>query len=217
MKRFFFLILAVCGGSQATPLPPSEASALLERFEASRRDHVIEVRFTERRTLPLLADPVKESGTLQFEAPDKFRRRTDTGNEIVSDGKSLWLSYPEFAQVERYPLDHSAGPGPAIRTFTRALQGRGLADAFRTSVASVGGVFHVTLEPRAAGLRRFVSRILLVMDPSLRLLSSTLEGRDGERIETVFETETLHPPGSVDFAFHPPAGSTLVDPFARSR
>lgn len=206
------LFLALAATLDAAPLAGPDAAALLGRFEEARSGKAIATRFTERRTLPLLDEPVVEKGRLIFEAPDKFRRVTDDGNEIISDGRTLWLHYPAFSQVERYPFESPNGPGPAIRALTQALQGRGIEETFRASVERTGGVYVATLEPRSAGLRRFVSRIVLVIDPSLRLVSSRLEGREGEIIETTYEAETLTPAGREVFTFTPTPGVRVVGP-----
>lgn len=203
----FLLLLPACGLAQS--LNESETIALVAKLAASRAGRMVQADFIETKILPMWKNPVVESGTIAFEPPDHFSRKTD--NLIVSDGKTLWMYYPVFQQVEKYPLE-GHGPGQLFAALGQAFRFENLDTLFHISATRLDDGFRLDLTPRSGPMRRMLRSLILDLDSSLRLRSSTMEGKDGDRIETRYSNEKLLPPGSIDFSFKPPASATVVAP-----
>jgi len=203
----FLLLLPACAFCQV--LNDSETTALVAKLAASRAGRMVQADFVETKTLPMWKDPVVESGSIAFEPPDHFLRKTN--NLIVSDGKTLWMYYPEFQQVEKYPLA-GHGPGQLFAALGQAFRFENLDSLFRISATRLDDGFRLDLTPRSGPMRRMLRSLILDLDSSLRLRSSTMQGRDGDRIETKYSNEKLLPPGSIEFSFKPPASASVVAP-----
>jgi outer membrane lipoprotein-sorting protein len=211
MKSLVFAIalLAVVPLAEAQRMPEAETSALIAKVAASRAGRVLEADFVETKTLPMWKAPVVESGTIAFEPPDRFLRRTK--NLIVSDGKTLWMYYPEFAQAEKYPLD-ARGPGQLFAALGQALRFENLGGIFHVSATRLDDGFRLDLVPRAGAMRRMLRTLTIELDRSLKLRSSAMTGNGGDKIETRYSNEKFLAPGSVDFSFRPPASASVVSP-----
>ncbi len=193
----------------ADPLGAPETAALLKKIAASRAGRTVQADFVETKTLPLWKDPIVESGTIAFEPPDRFLRKTS--NLMLCDGKMLWMFYPEFQQVEKYPVS-AQGPGQIFAALGQAMRFEDLDQIFRVSASSLADGFLIELTPKSGMLRRTIQRLALELDSSLRLRASTLTGRDGNVIETKYSNEKFLAPGDIDFTFQPPAAATIVAP-----
>lgn len=201
------LLLPICCFSQL--LNEADETALVAKLAASRAGRMVQADFVETKTLPMWKAPVVESGTIAFEPPDHFLRKTN--NLIVSDGKTLWMYYPEFQQVEKYPLA-GHGPGQLFAALGQAFRFENLKALFRISATRLNDGFRLDLTPRSGPMRRMLQSLTLELDGSLRLRSSTMSGKDGDRIETKYSNEKLLPVGATDFSFKPPASATVVAP-----
>lgn len=190
-------------------LGEAETGGLLARISASRAGHAIQAEFVEKRTLPMWSEPVVERGTIAFEPPDRFLRKTK--NLSLCDGKFLWMYYPEFNQVEKYPLDNR-GPGQLFSALGQALQFRDIGGNFKVTASKVADGFRLELVPRSGALRRMLQSITLDLDQSLKLRSSGMVGKEGDRIETTYTNERILPLGSIDFSFTPPSTANVVTP-----
>src|SRR5262245_51194624 len=97
---FLTALTCVAGGA---PFSETELKNLLA---AIRQNRSTQADFQEQRVIRLMKKPVMSSGTVWFEVPNKFRREVK-GNSpsiTVSDGRDLWIYYPNFKSAERYPL-----------------------------------------------------------------------------------------------------------------
>lgn len=207
--KFLLLLMMLPASGLGQLLNDSETDALVAKLAASRAGRMVQADFVETKILPMWKEPVVESGTIAFEPPDHFLRKTK--NLIVSDGKTLWMYYPEFQQVEKYPLE-GHGPGQLFAALGQAFRFENLGSLFRISATRLDDGFRLDLTPRSGPMRRMLRSLVLDLDSSLRLRSSTMSGKDGDRIETRYSNEKLLPPGSVDFSFKPPASATVVAP-----
>lgn len=160
----------------------------------------------------MLREPVVERGTLAFDPPDKFLRRTENGNVAVSDGRTLWLYYPAVRQAEKYPLGTSRGPGEFFRLLAATVRLAELEKEFRVSGEATPDGHRLVLVPRSASIRRMLDSIVLDIDSKLRLRRSVITSKEGDRTETTYSNERLVPPGSPIFRFEPPAGTDVVSP-----
>ncbi|MBE2204848.1 MAG: outer membrane lipoprotein carrier protein LolA [Chthoniobacterales bacterium] len=209
MKSVLAALLFCTASVLGQPLSEADTNALLARIAESRSGHSVQAEFVEKRTLPMWSEPVVEKGTIAFEPPDRFLRKTR--NLSLCDGRFLWMYYPEFRQVEKYPLN-ARGPGQLFSALGQALQFRNIAENFQVSASKLPDGYRLELIPRSGGLRRLLQSITLELDASLRLRSSNLMGRQGDRLETSYTNERILPPGSMDFTFTPPPSATVVMP-----
>jgi len=201
--------------ASASELGATETSALLKQLADARSGQALTVRFEEKKVLPMMSEPIFEQGTMAFEPPGKFLRRTSDGNLAVSNGETLWMYYPAFAQAERYPLDQGGGPGALFSMLTQIFELRDLEKQFRVVAERIPDGFQLRLTPRSGALRRMVSDMTIELDESLRLKSSQMRGSEGDRIETSYFEEKIFSPGSTDFEFSPPPNTTVVSPMGR--
>src|SRR5947208_10061645 len=110
MNRFFLgtlVFISLPSFAKAEPLSPAELKDVLAKIRERRAaaPHV-QAEFREEKTIRLMNKPIVSSGKVWFEAPDKFRREVK-GNApsiTVSDGRQLWIYYPNFKSAEHYTL-----------------------------------------------------------------------------------------------------------------
>src|SRR5437870_2053264 len=87
----------------AAELSPPERAALLQQLrELHAKQPSLQADFVEQKITRLLNKPITSEGTVWFQAPDKFRREVRGANPsiTVSNGKTLWIYYPNFKQAE---------------------------------------------------------------------------------------------------------------------
>jgi len=209
MKPALAAILIFSAHAFGQQLDEADTATLLSRLAASRSGHDVQAEFVEKRVLPMCAEPVVEKGTIAFEPPERFLRKTR--NLTVCDGKFLWMYYPEFQQVEKYPLA-SRGPGQLFTALGQALQFQKIAENFKVAATGLEDGYRLELSPRSGPLRRMLQSITLELDKSLKLRSSIMAGKDGDRIDTTYSNEKILPLGSINFSFTPPASATVVTP-----
>lgn len=209
MKHALAAILFFSASARAQQLDDADTSALLSRLAATRAGHGMQAEFVEKRVLPMCSEPVLEKGSIAFEPPVRFLRKTK--NLTVCDGAVLWMYYPDFGQVEKYPLA-SRGPGQLFTALGQALQFQKIAENFKVAATRLEDGYRLELSPRSGPLRRMLQSITLELDKSLKLRSSAMIGKDGDRIETTYSNEKILPLGAIDFSFTPPASANVVAP-----
>lgn len=210
MKFVLFALSLFSSTCFSQQLSETDTAALLSKISESRSGHAVEADFVEKRTLPMWKEPVVENGTIAFEPPDHFLRKTR--NLTICDGKTLWMYYPEFQQVEKYPLAGGNGPGQLFAALGQVLQFRNVSDIFKVSAARVDNGIRLDLIPRSGPLRRMLQSMTLELDSTLKLRSSLMVGKEGDRMETTYSNEKILPIGTLDFTFTPPPSATVVAP-----
>src|SRR6267154_5946119 len=106
MRAFMYgilLALALVSVAKSAPISDSELKNLLA---AIRQNRTTQADFQEERVIRLMKKPVVSSGTVWFQPPNKFRREVkgNSPSVTVSDGRELWIYYPNFKSAERCPL-----------------------------------------------------------------------------------------------------------------
>ena len=106
MRAFIFGILVVFGLASIAKSAPLSEVDLKNLLAAIRENRSTQADFQERRVIRLMKNPVLSSGTVWFQPPNKFRREVkgNSPSVTVSDGRELWIYYPNFKSAERYPL-----------------------------------------------------------------------------------------------------------------
>jgi outer membrane lipoprotein-sorting protein len=165
--------------------------------------------------LPLLTEPVREEGTLWFQAPDKFRREVPGGSVTVSDGQTLWLYYPEVRQAEKYPLARNRLLSDSLRAITAALNLQNEGKQFAIRIEENNGGYRVDLTPLRGAMRKAVQSISVWLSASLNLEKIQIRGTQGEDTQIQFSEERPLKPGEGDFTFSPPQGVNVSEPLGR--
>lgn len=123
-----------------------------------------EARFTERRHVAVLDQPLDSSGRLTFEAPDTFVRETlqPRRERIAVVGNQLTLT--QGNRTRNVALDASPEATVMIEAIRATLTGNreALEHHFRTSVTGDARQWRLELVPRDARLRAQVNSIRLV-------------------------------------------------------
>lgn len=213
-KKLFLVFLLVINGihGHTQELKGNQTSALLDRLARSRQDRIVQANFREKKVMPMMREPIIETGKIAYEQPDKLMREVEGGSLTVSDGETLWMYYPQFQQAEKYSLSEDKGPGKFFSALTKVFQLQNLNKYFRVEALRLPNGFRLELSPRTATLRRMLQHVSIELDEDLQLRSSIIIGTEGDRIETKYSHEKLLPPGSINFSFNPPQGVQVVSP-----
>lgn len=203
---------------------PARAAAPLEAVVAGmqaayQRLGDLRADFTQRAFNRALGQTIEAEGTVYFKRPGKMRweYRTPSPQEIVSDGRTLWVYTPELNQV-------NVGEAPG------ALAGP--AGSFLAGLGQVGEEFTVRFLNPAAQTDRAGNAVLDLRPrrptPMLTRLIVTVDVRDSlvrkavlydqfDNTVTMLFTRITPNAGLADslFTFTPPKGAAVVplEPF----
>src|SRR6266702_3691514 len=123
MRAFICAVLTfVALTSTAKTAPLSEAD-LKNLFAGIRQNRTTQADFQEERMIRLMKKPILSSGTIWFQPPNKFRREVkgNSPSVTVSDGRQLWIYYPNFKSAERYPLGKGSPLDSTVAAINSAL------------------------------------------------------------------------------------------------
>src|SRR5213592_4479972 len=135
----------------ADSAPLSEAD-LKNLLAAIRQNRTTQADFKEQRMIRLMKKPILSSGKVWFQPPNKFRREVK-GNSpslTVSDGRQLWIYYPNFKSAERYSLGKRSPLDTAIATINTALNLVNVESTFQISGARIDHGYDLELTPRSS-------------------------------------------------------------------
>ncbi|MDQ3623501.1 MAG: outer membrane lipoprotein carrier protein LolA, partial [Verrucomicrobiota bacterium] len=139
---------SVVGGAE---LAPPEATTLLRNLREHRAQFPsLTADFTEEKTSRLLSKPLLSQGTIAFQVPDKFRRELRGKNPslTVSNGKQLWIYYPNFKEAELYTLGQRAFFDDSIAALTAGFNFHNIADFYRYEAFRETEGYRLVLTPK---------------------------------------------------------------------
>jgi len=220
-KKYFALslLLSLCAvGAQAEPLAPADLKALLDRIR-DKRAAAPQVRadFREEKTMKMMNKPVGSSGTVFFQAPNKFRREVK-GNSpsiTVSNGQQLWIHYPKFQSAERYELGKRSPLDAGIAAITASLNLQGVEETYNITGSREGSGYVLQLTPRAAAMKKMLQRFNIHFDEALQVERTEMWQANSDRIVTTYTNENRAPIPASTFEFTPPAGTNVTTPLGR--
>jgi chaperone LolA len=191
---------------------------LLARI-AERRATSPDVRadFQEQKTMRLLNKPIVSSGKIWFHAPNKFRRET-VGNSpsfMVSNGRDLWIYYPNFKSAEHYSLGKRSPVDAAIAAINTALNLENVESTFRIAGAKSGNGYTLQLLPRSPSMERMFQKFDLRLNSDLVAERTEMTQPNGDRIVTTYSNQTRAAIPASTFEFTPPAGTAITNPLGR--
>src|SRR5213595_4070997 len=150
MERIRRILLMVAGlisltsFATAAPLPDSEVKNLLARI---RENRITQADFQEQRVLHLMKKPLVNSGKVWFQPPNKFRREVK-GNSpslTVSDGRQLWIYYPNFKSAERYPLGKGSPLDSTVAAINSSLNLEDIENTFQLTATRTDHGYELAL------------------------------------------------------------------------
>ena len=217
MRGFMYAIpvlVAVTFIASAAPLPEAELKSLLA---AIRQNRTTRADFQEERTIQLMKKPIVSSGTVWFEPPNKFRREVK-GNSpsiTVSDGRELWIYYPNFKSAERYPLGKGSPLDATVAAINSALNLENIETSFNITATKTEDGHELQLLPRSAAMKRVFQKLDLRITNQFRVERTDMLLLNADRIITTYSNLTRAPIPASTFEFKPPPGTDVTTPLGR--
>jgi outer membrane lipoprotein-sorting protein len=212
------LVVAVLG-SVANSAPVSEAD-LKSLLAGIRQNRSNQADFQEQRVIRLMKKPILSSGKVWFQPPNKFRREVKGSSPslTVSDGRQLWIYYPNFKSAERYPLGKGSPLDSTVAAINSSLNLEDVENTFKiraTKTDPPQAGYELTLLPRTPSMKRAFQKLDLRINDQLRIERTDMLLPNGDRIVTTYSNQTRGPvPGSM-FEFTPPAGTEVSTPLGK--
>lgn len=206
--------LLVTSTGKTAPLSEAELKNLLA---AIRQNRSTQADFQEQRVIRLMKNPVQSSGTVWFQPPNKFRREVK-GNSpsiTVSDGRNLWIYYPNFKSVERYPLGKGSPLDATVAAINSALNLENIETSFNISATKSDDGHELALLPRTAAMKRVFQKLDLRINDKFRVERTDMLLPNGDRIVTAYSNQTRAPIPSSTFEFKPPSGTEVTTPLGQ--
>jgi outer membrane lipoprotein-sorting protein len=209
------LVVAVLG-SVANSGPLSEAD-LKNLLAGIRQNRNTQADFQEQRAIHLMKKPILSSGKVWFQPPNKFRREVkgSSASLTVSDGRQLWIYYPNFKSAERYPLGKGSPLDSTVAAINSSLNLENIENTFQISATKTDGKYELTLLPRAASMKRVFQKLDLQINDQLRVERTDMLLPNGDWIVTTYSNQTRGPVPASMFEFTPPAGTEISTPLGR--
>ena len=200
--------------AQAAPLPAAELKNLLM---AIRQNRTTQADFQEERVIRLMQKPVLSSGTVWFQAPNKFRREVkgNSPSVSVSDGHDLWIYYPNFKSAERYPLGKGSPLDATVTAINSALNLENIETSFNNTATKTENGYELQLLPRSYAMKRAFQKLDLKINEKFRVEGTDMLLPNGDRIVTTYSNQTRAPIPASTFEFKPPARTEVTTPLGQ--
>jgi outer membrane lipoprotein carrier protein len=216
--RTIFLSIALLTGltgiSHGAPLSSDELKNLLV---AIRQNRSTQADFQEHRVIRLMKNPVQSSGTVWFQPPNKFRREVkgNASSITVSDGRNLWIYYPNFKSAERYPLGKGSPLDATVAAINSALNLENIETSFNISATKSENGHELALLPHTAAMKRVFQKLDLRINNQFRVDRTDMLLPNGDRIVTTYSNQTRAPIPPSTFEFKPPGGTEVTTPLGQ--
>src|SRR6266540_907497 len=213
-KYWIFLAFALASVAKSAPLSEAELKNLLA---AIRQNRSTQADFHEQRVIRLMKNPVQNSGTVWFQPPNKFRREVK-GNSpsiTVSDGRNLWIYYPNFKSAERYPLGKGSPLDSTVAAINSALNLENIENMFQVTAAKTDKGYELALTPRTPSMRRAFQKLDLRVNDNLRVERTDMLLPNGDRIVTTYSNQMRAPIPAYTFEFKPPPDTEVTTPLGQ--
>ena len=217
MRTILFPIAFIIGLTCISHGAPLSGDELKNLLGAIRQNRSTQADFQEQRVIRLMKNPVQSSGTVWFEAPDKFRREVK-GNSpsiTVSNGRALWIYYPNFKSAERYPLGKGSPLDATVAAINSALNLENIEGSFNITATKNDGGHELQLLPRTASMKRVFQRLDLRISSEFRVDRTDMSLPNGDRIVTTYSNQKRTAIPATTFEFKPPAGTEVSTPLGQ--
>src|ERR1700746_1250983 len=192
MRTAMLVVIALTSIARAAPLSEADLKNLLA---AIRQNRSTQADFQEERVIRLMKKPVVSSGTVWFQTPNKFRREVkgNSPSMTVSDGRELWIYYPNFKSAERYPLGKGSPLDATVAAINSALNLENIEASFNISATKNDNGHELALLPRTAAMKRVFQKLDLQINSESRVSRTDMLLPNGDRIVTTYSTQTPAP------------------------
>jgi len=221
MRKISPLLLALIFSApivRAESLSEGDVKNLLARIAERRATSPdLHADFQEQKTIRLLNKPIASSGKIWFHAPNKFRREV-TGNSpsvTVSNGRDLWIYYPNFKSTEHYTLGKRSPVDAAIAAINTALNLENVESTFRITGAKIDTGYALQLLPRSPSMKRMFQKFDLRLNNDLVAERTEMTQPNADQIMTTYSNQTRATIPASTFEFTPPAGTAITTPLGR--
>jgi outer membrane lipoprotein-sorting protein len=196
--------------------PLSEAD-LKNLLAGIRQNRSTQADFQEERVIRLMKNPILSSGTVWFQPPNKFRREVkgNSPSVTVSDGRQLWIYYPNFKSAERYPLGKGSPLDSTVAAINSALNLENIENMFQINAAKTDKGYELALTPRTPSMRRAFQRLDLRVNDNLRVERTDMLLPNGDRIVTTYSNQMRAPIPAYTFEFKPPPDTEVTTPLGQ--
>ena len=217
MLRIFSIaigLISLTSFAKADPLSTADLTNLLARI---RENRMTQADFQEQRVMRLMTKPILNSGRVWSQPPNKFRREVK-GNSpslTVSDGRQLWIYYPNFKSAERYSLGKRSPIDSLIAAINSALNLENVENTFHITGTKIDRGYELELTPRTASMKRFFQKLNLRINSTLQAERTEMLQPNGDRIVTSYSNQIRVPLPPSTFKFTPPPGTDITTPLGQ--
>src|SRR6202011_6134689 len=151
-------VSSLANGQQLSPAQLKDVLAKIRDRRAAAPD--MQAEFREEKTIRLMNKPVITSGKVWYESPNKFRREVK-GNApgvTVSNGRDLWIYYPNFKSAEHYALGKRSPADAAIAGINTGLNVENVENTFQGTGAKIDDGYQLELLPRSLSMKRMFQK-----------------------------------------------------------
>src|SRR5215470_13288349 len=217
MRQILFVaasLICLASFARAASLSDSELKNLLAQI---REHRVTQADFQEQRVIRLMKKPVVSSGRIWFQPPNKFRREVKGSSPSItmSDGRQLWIYYPNFKSAERYPLGKRSPIDSTVAAINSALNLENVEKLFQITAEKVDNGYELALAPRTASMKRVFQKLDLHINGNLQVERTDMLLPDGDRIVTAYSNQSRAPVPSSTFEFTPLPGTQITTPLGQ--
>jgi outer membrane lipoprotein-sorting protein len=162
----------------------------------------------------MLKEPVVNEGKVWFTLPDKVRREIEgkTPSTTVIDGKKMSIYYPNYQQLEIYDLEKRPIIKDSLRALTAGLNFREIGSYYNVEGSKDGNVYHITLTPKTASVRKLVKSVDLTLNENLTPARVVVEDSKGQRFTITYTNVRREPIPESTFEFSAPPGTKVSTP-----
>src|SRR6059058_4669144 len=198
----------------AAPLSDVDLKNLLAGI---RQNRSTQADFQEERVIRLMKKPILSSGRISFQPPNKFRREVkgNSPSVTVSDGRDLWIYYPNFKSAERYPLSKGSPLDATVAAINSALNLENIETSFNVTATKTDNGYKLQLPPRTAAMKRVFQKLDLRINNEFRVEGTDMLLPNGDRIVTTYSNQTRAPIAPSTFEFKPPTGTEVTTPLGQ--
>src|SRR6266568_5157221 len=208
------LFVALTCIAKSAPLSETDLKNLLARIRENRST---QADFQEERVIRLMKKPIVSSGKVWFQPPNKFRReiKGNSASVTVSDGRQLWIYYPNFKSAERYPLGKGSPLDTTVAAINSALNLENIENTFQIIATKTDKGYELALTPRTPSMRRAFQKLDLRVNDNLRVERTDMLLPNGDRIVTTYSNQMRAPIPAYTFEFKPPPDTEVTTPLGQ--
>jgi len=217
MRPFKSAMLAVIALTSIAEVAPISEAELKNVLAEIRQNRTTQADFQEERVIRLMKNPVLSSGAVWFQPPNKFRREVkgNSPSVSVSDGRDLWIYYPNFKSAERYPLGKGSPLDATVAAINSALNLENIESSFNITATKTENRYQLQLMPRSYAMKRAFQKLDLKINEKFRVEGTDMLLPNGDRIVTRYSNQTRAPIPASTFEFKPPAGTEVTTPLGQ--